>query len=221
MSGAAGLVHHLLDAPAWLVYLAVFAVVFAEAAVFLGFVVPGETAAVLGGAAANLGHVSLPVVLVLAVVAAVTGDAVGYAVGRRLGPAVLDHRLLARRRPALDRASDLLARRGGVAVLLGRWTAFFRAAMPALAGSARMPFRRFLLWDVLGGVLWASTVVVVGYLAGASAASAASALGHGTAVAAAVLVVAGLVTWRVTRRRRSRRAATAQGAHPAPVGRVG
>lgn len=217
MSGLAGLVDQLLLAPAWLVYLGVFGVVFAEDAVFVGFVVPGETAALLGGAAASLGHVSLPVVLVLAGVAAVTGDTVGYAVGRRLGPAVLDHRLLARRRPALDRATDLLARRGGVAVLLGRWTAFFRAAMPALAGSARMPFRRFLLWNVLGGVLWASTVVVVGYLAGASYSSAASALGHGTAVAAAVLVVAGLVTWRVARRRRAPRAASTTPETPEPA----
>lgn len=201
MSTLTGLVDHLLAAPAWLVYLGVFGIVFAEDAVFLGFLLPGETAALLGGVAANLGHVSLPAVLAVAGTAAVLGDTVGYAVGRRLGPAVLDHRLLVRRRAALDRAADLLARRGGVAVLLGRWTAFFRAVTPALAGSARMPYPRFLLWNALGGILWATTVVLIGYLAGASYATAASALGHGTAVAAALLLLAGLVTWRVAHRR--------------------
>ncbi|WP_298803554.1 DedA family protein [uncultured Pseudokineococcus sp.] len=199
-----GLVDHLLQAPAWVVYLAASGVVFVEAAVFLGFVVPGETAAVLAGAAAALGHVSLPVVLVVVALGATTGDAVGYAVGRRLGPAVLDHRWLARRRAALDRAADLLARRGGPAVLLGRWTAFLRAVTPALAGSARMPFRRFLLWDVIGGLLWTGVVVTVGYLAGTSYASAASRLGEGTAAAAVLVLVAAVVAWRVVRHRRSR-----------------
>lgn len=219
MSTLTGLVDHLVSAPAWLVYLVVFGVVFAEDAVLLGFVIPGETAALLGGVAASYGHVSLPVVLAVTIAAALAGDALGYAVGRRLGPAVLDHRFLARRRAPLDRAVDLLARRGGMAVLLGRWTAFFRAVMPALAGSARMPYRRFLLWNAFGGTLWAATVVVAGYVAGASYASAASTLGHGTAVAAAI-PLAGLVTWQVVRRRRAaaRRAAPAHDEPPAGHG---
>ncbi|WP_324603522.1 VTT domain-containing protein, partial [Phycicoccus elongatus] len=71
------------------------------------------------------------------------------------------------------------------AVFLGRWTAFFRAVMPARAGVSRMPYRRFLIWNAAGGIVWGVVVVVVGYLAGLSYDRAAAWLGGGaTAVVA-------------------------------------
>lgn len=66
------------------------------------------------------------------------------------------------------RGPGLLARRGGSAVFLGRWVAFFRAVMPALAGTARMPYARFLVFNAAGGITWGAAVVLVGYAAGAS-----------------------------------------------------
>ncbi len=86
-------------------------------------------------------------VLVTVIAAAIAGDSVGYEVGRRFGPRILRSRVLDKRRERLDEARHFLARRGGSAVFLARWVAFFRAVMPALAGTARMPYARFLVFN--------------------------------------------------------------------------
>jgi membrane-associated protein len=174
--------------------------VFAEDAVFVGFVVPGETAAVLAGVGAGLGHVALPLSLVVVVAAAIIGDSVGYEVGRRFfGPRVLTHRFLARHASRIERAQGFLRRRGGIAVFLGRFTAFFRAMMPALAGAARMPYRRFLAWNAVGGLVWGTLFVLVGYAAGASYHRVEKQVGRGVAIALVVVVVLALLTWRLRR----------------------
>lgn len=194
----------VLSEPAWLVYLAVAAVVFAEDALFVGFVVPGETLAILGGVTASLGHTSLPVVLVIVIVAAIVGDSVGYEVGRVWGARILDHRAFNARRRQVDAARGLLRRRGGVAVFLGRWTAFFRAVMPALAGASRMPYRTFLPWNAVGGIAWGTACVTGGYVAGTSYKQIETWLGTGAAVAVAGVVVVALIVWRVRVHRRER-----------------
>jgi membrane-associated protein len=181
--------------------------------------VPGETVAILGGVAASLGHVPLWAVLTVVIVAAIVGDSVGFEVGRRLGPWLMATRLLVRHADRLDDARALLARRGGSAVLLGRWVAFFRAVMPALAGSSDMRYRTFLTYNALGGILWGSVVVVGGYLAGASYQAVADALGTGSAVLVGVVAVAGVVVWRLRRRRSGPRGeSTTSDAVPADAG---
>lgn len=191
----------VLGAPGWLVILVVTAVVFAEDALFVGFVIPGETAAVLGGVAAQRGHVSLAAVIVAVVLAAIVGDSVGYEVGKHLGPRILQLKMLRKHGRRLDDAREFLARRGGAAVLLGRWVAFFRAVMPALAGASRMRYPTFLAWNATGGVIWGTAVVVAGYLAGASYAQVEKSIGRGGAVVAAVVVVVALIVWQVRRHR--------------------
>lgn len=195
--------------PVWATYAVVIALVFGEAAVFVGVVFPGETALLLAGALASAGRLSLPVLAVLAVVAAVVGDSVGYEVGRRFGPALRHSRagqLVGDRRWA--RAEAAMARRGGWAVLAGRWVGVLRALMPAIAGSTRMPYRRFLLFNAVGGTLWAAVVVVAGYLAGASWHRVETYLGSagGAAAALAVVAFAAFWTWRWWARRRADRA---------------
>jgi membrane protein DedA with SNARE-associated domain len=152
--------------------------------------------------AASRSHVSLSAVLTVVVVAAIVGDTVGYEVGRQIGPRILASGLIAKRRRRLDAAQAYLARRGGVAVFLGRWTAFFRAVMPALAGSARMPYLRFLAYNASGGIAWGVTVVLAGYFAGESFGKVESVMGRVAAVVLAVLVLAGLAVWELSRRRR-------------------
>jgi len=177
--------------------------VFAEDAIFVGFVIPGETAAVLAGVGAGLGHVPLPLSLVVVVVAAIVGDSVGYEVGRRFfGPRVLTSRLLGRHRVRIERAQAFLRRRGGIAVFLGRFTAFFRAMMPALAGASQMPYRKFLAWNAVGGLVWGTIFVVVGYAAGASYHQVEKQVGRGLAIGLVVVVVGLIVVWRVRSERR-------------------
>ena len=196
-----GLVDRLLGLPSWLVLVVTGLVVFAEDALFVGFVLPGETVALLAGAAAKLGHVSLAGVLLVVVVAAIVGDTVGYEVGRHLGPRVLELGLLQKQRGRLDDARDFLARRGGSAVFLGRWVAFFRAVMPALAGTARMPYRRFLVFNAAGGLAWGATVVLLGYAVGASYGRVEKVLGRDTAFLVLALVVLAVVVWHIRRSR--------------------
>ena len=199
-----GFLDHVLSSAPWVVLVVVGLLVFAEDAIFVGFVLPGETAAIIGGVAAHLGHVPLALVVAVVVVAAIAGDSVGYEVGRLVGPRLLASRRLDGRRERLDRAQDLLARRGGWAVLLGRWVAFFRAVMPALAGTVRMRYPTFLLFNAIGGALWGAVVVTAGYLAGASYAAVEKGLGRGAAIAVLVVVLVVLVVWQLRRRRAER-----------------
>jgi membrane-associated protein len=192
----------LLNVAPALAYVLIAALVFAEAALFVGFVLPGETAALLGGVLAASGRVSLAAVLAIVVISAIVGDTVGYEVGKHAGPRLLRSRPLRSHAARLDGARDTLRRRGGSAIFLGRFTAFLRAVMPALAGLSRMPYPRFLAWNAAGGIVWGIGVTLLGYFAGTSYQKVASALGRGSAVLLAVIVVGAVVFWFVRRRRR-------------------
>ncbi len=195
-------VQQILNAPSWLVFTIVGVVAFAEDALFVGFVLPGETVAILGGVAANRGHVPLLGVIVVVVLAAMIGDSVGYEVGRQLGTRILGMSFFDKRRDRLDQAEDFLARRGGSAVFLGRWVAFFRAVMPALAGTSKMPYSKFLAFNAAGGMIWGFAVVLLGYYAGASYAKIEQFVGRGGALVVLGLALIALVVWQVRRRRR-------------------
>lgn len=189
------------------VYAIIALLVFAEDALFVGFVLPGETAAVLGGVIASQGHVLLWLVMAVVVIAAVVGDSVGYEVGRHLGPRILDMRILAKRRKRLDDAQDFLRRRGGTAVFLGRFVAFFRAVMPALAGTSRMAYRTFLAFNAAGGLVWGVGFVLLGYLAGNSYATIEKTVGRSAALVVAALVIVGVILWRVRKHRAEQQSA--------------
>ncbi len=205
MSGVLeSIVRWLLDQPALVVYAVVAALVFAEDALFVGFLIPGETAAVIGGVEASRGRVSLTAMIVVVVAAAILGDSVGYEVGKHAGARILRRKVWDRHRERLDAARSFLARRGGLAVLLGRLTAFFRAVMPALAGVSQMPYRTFLLFNVMGGLLWGVGFVLLGFAAGDSYQRLEKSASRWALVAVAVVAVLGIVLVGLRRRRRSR-----------------
>jgi membrane-associated protein len=191
----------LLGVPPPLAYVLIGGLVFAEAALFVGFVLPGETAVLFGGVLASTGHLNLVLLMALVVAAAVVGDSVGFEVGRRFGPKLLDVRPLRKHRGRLESAQGFLRRRGGWAVVLGRWTAFLRAVMPSLAGASRMHYPTFLTFNASGGLIWGVTVVLLGYFAGASYQKAASLLGQTSAVILGLLAVGGFVAWHQHRKR--------------------
>lgn len=217
------LLSNLTNAHGVLVYLAIGAVVFLEAALFVGMVFPGETALLLGGVLAQRGHVSLAGLLVLGTVAAVAGDSVGYVVGRRLGPAA--QRSRAGRWVGEVRwahAHRFVRRHGWWAVLLGRWVAVLRALVPAVVGMARMPYRRFLPANVTGGVTWVVTIVLIGDAVGngASRSRLLAGLTLGAAAIAAVAVVTAMIGERRRRRERTRNGHEDHRHAPARVGGV-
>lgn len=184
-------------------YALVGGLAFGEAALFVGFVLPGETAVLLGGVLANQHRVSLPVIAAVAVLAAIIGDSVGYEVGRHFGTRLLRTRIFAHRQQGLERGMTMLRNYGGRAVFLGRSTAFLRAVMPGLAGVARMPYGRFLLFNAAGGILWALGFTFLGYLVGASYHEAENVAGWaGEALLGLLIVVAVVLVIRHRRRER-------------------
>jgi membrane-associated protein len=188
-----------------LVLVVVFALPALEASTLLGIVVPGELALVLGGVLAHQGRVPLWATVTAGAAGAVVGDSVGYAVGRRVGG-----RLLARipRRLVqpgqVERATALLRRLGGRAVFVGRFIAALRALVPGLAGTAGMPYGSFLVWNLAGGVLWATGFVLVGFAAGPAWRTAERVAGRAGLVLLGVIVAGAAVAVLVRRRRSGR-----------------
>ncbi|WP_353952346.1 DedA family protein [Knoellia sp. S7-12] len=190
----------LLDQDPWIILTVAGVIVFCECALLIGMVMPGETVAVLAGAAAALGRTSLVAVLIVVVAAAVIGDNVGYAVGRRVGPRL--HRRVTNpgHRKRLSGAEARLRLRGGPAVFLGRWTPFVRSVMPSLAGISGMPYGKFLAWDLLGAGSWAIGSVLAGFAAGKSYEQVVTWFGTVGAALLGAVVVGALVTWLWRRR---------------------
>jgi membrane protein DedA with SNARE-associated domain len=197
--------HLLLGHGGVVAYLLIFAVVFAEDALFVGFVIPGETAAVLGGVLASRGSVSLGIMTFVVILAAVLGDTVGYLIGRALGPRILQIRPLRNHQHRLAAAQAFVRERGAPAVFLGRFVAFFRATVPGLAGMSHMHYRRFLVWNVAGGIVWGVGAVLIGWFAGNSFARVEQTAGLASAIIVGVIVVTAAVSWIIVRRRREAR----------------
>jgi membrane-associated protein len=195
----------------WL-YVVAGVLTFAETGT-LFFLVPGEIALLVAGAAAGAGNLNLIVMLIVANVAALAGDATGFAIGRRYGPN-LKRSWLGRKIGEGNwlRAEDLIRRRKGTIVLCGRWIGFLRAIMPATAGMTGMSYRSFFPWDLVGCITWATTCVVGGYLLGENWVRLAEALGKAGWVVAALIalaVVAHFVRGRIRERRAAARAEAA------------
>jgi membrane protein DedA with SNARE-associated domain len=185
-------------------YALIIAVVFAETAVLLGMVLPGETAAIVAGVLASQHQLNLGLVIPLVVVAAVAGDSTGYALGRYLGRWLLALKPLRKRRVEVDRATATLRRRGWVLVVVSRFIPFLRTVTPAAAGISRMRYLAFVPASLAGGVLWGVGCPALGYLAADSYRHVEEVVGPSGIVLLAVVLLSAWVV-RATRRRRGKR----------------
>ena len=161
------MLHSLARIPTAAILALVFAFPALEASTLIGVVVPGETAILLGGVLAYYGRVSLPAVMAAAAAGAIVGDSIGYWVGLRWGKRIVEGRagrLIGEDRWA--RARLHLERKGFLTIVVGRFPPVARTLVPVLAGSARMPYARFLAGNAVGGIVWAVASVLLGYLAG-------------------------------------------------------
>lgn len=187
----------------------VFLLTCAEASLFFGFVIPGEIVVVAAGVLASRETVLLPAVIAAAVCGAVTGDTIGFLIGRRYGAAVL-HRFFPRRWPPIGKWLD---RRGAPAVFFGRSTAFLRAVVPTAAGAAHMSPSRFLVWNIAGGIVWGTGFSLLGYFAGEGYEAAVRWAGRGSLAFASL--VAGLAAAFAAKRLLIRRLTAVPPAGPA------
>lgn len=163
----------------------------------VGFPVPGETALIAFGVLASQGHYSIAIVIAVAAVAAIVGDNLGFwLIGRRGGHALVARYAWIERRTrrGIVRARSLIDRYGGRAVFFGRFVSVLRETIAWVAGLAGMGWPKFLLWNALGGIVWATAIGLLAYYGGKALADAVSRYGlyaGAAAVAAAVLIFAG------------------------------
>jgi len=150
--------------------IGIILVVFAESGLFFGFFLPGDSLLVTAGVLAAKGgkpHLSLPVIIVGVVLAAIAGDQVGYLFGRKVGPALF-------RRPNsrffkqehVEKTRVFFADHGPKAVVLARFVPFVRTFTPIVAGVGRMHYPTFMAYNVVGGALWGTGITTLGYVLG-------------------------------------------------------
>ena len=147
-------------------YVLVGVCAFLETGAFVGLVVPGETALLVGGVIAGQGRISILAVIAIAWAAAVAGDAASFFLGRRLGRQFLVRHgsKVKITEERLQQVEAFFDRHGGPTILIGRFVSIVRAIAPFIAGSSKMSYARFLPYDVIGAGLWATALLLLGYV---------------------------------------------------------
>jgi len=149
--------------------IGIMVILFAECGLLVGFFLPGDSLLFTAGLLVASGVLTAPLWVLLAALplAAIAGNLVGYWIGRRVGPAVFnrpDSRLF--KAQHVDRAQAFFDRNGNRTILLARFVPIVRTFATVMAGVSRMDVRRYVVWSVLGGVLWAAGVTLLGYFLG-------------------------------------------------------
>ena len=139
-------------------------IVFVETGLFVGFFLPGDSLLVTAGVFAATGHLDLAWLLALVPLCAIAGDQLGYWIGRRAGAALYrrDDSFFFRRKH-LQRAHEFYEKHGVKTIILARFVPIVRTFAPPVAGAAKMNYRRFFLFDIMGGILWVWSMHLVGY----------------------------------------------------------
>jgi membrane-associated protein len=153
----------------WGGYVALTAIVFTETGLLVGFFLPGDSLLITAGLVAAAGGLDIWLLNGLLMAAAIMGDSVGYAIGYRAGPRIFtreDSRWF--NRMHLVRTREFYERHGGKTIVLARFIPIIRTFAPVVAGVGRMEYRRFLAYNVLGGIGWVASLTWAGYLLGRS-----------------------------------------------------
>ncbi|MDQ2979834.1 MAG: VTT domain-containing protein [Acidobacteriota bacterium] len=164
------LFHHLTDVET-LVRVggltAMTIIVFAETGLMIGFFLPGDSLLVTAGVFAARGNLNIWALNGLLIAAAILGDTVGYWIGRRAGTALFTRPKSLLFNPRhLKRAHDFYEKHGGKTIILARFMPIVRTFAPVVAGMAQMNYRRFVSFNVVGGVLWVVSMTLIGYFLG-------------------------------------------------------
>lgn len=151
-------------------YLIIFLAAFLESSAFLWLFVPGETVVIIAGLLASRGYLEIGDCITVISLGAVLGDTVGYSLGRIFGRGYFERhgRLLFIKAKHLEKADGYFHRHGGKTIFFGRFIGFLRAMAPFAAGVSKMPYGRFLIFNISGGILWAITFTLLGYFFGFS-----------------------------------------------------
>jgi membrane-associated protein len=147
--------------------LLVCVIVFIETGFFVGFFLPGDSLLVTAGVFAGAGHMKLAELLTLVTLCSIAGDQLGYLIGRQAGANLYrrdDSRFFKKRH--LESAHEFYEKFGGKTIIIARFVPIIRTFCPPVAGAAKMSYRRYLAYDILGGFLWVWSMILVGYTLG-------------------------------------------------------
>jgi membrane-associated protein len=161
--------HSLDSLIRWGGYGVLFAIVFAETGLLVGFFLPGDSLLVTAGLVAASGALNIWELNAFLIVAAVLGDSVGYTIGRRLGPRIFTREKSLLFNPAhVERTRRFYARHGAKTIVIARFVPIVRTFAPTVAGVGQMEYRRFVFYNVAGGIGWVLSMTWAGYLLGQS-----------------------------------------------------
>lgn len=145
-------------------FVALNLIIFTETGLLIGFFLPGDSLLVTVGLVAYGAGWSLPLLIGTLCLSAIIGDSVGYAIGRRLGPSLYDRPdSFLFRKSHLLAAQDFYSRHGGKTIVLARFMPLVRTFAPVVAGAARMDYRRFVFFNIFGGIAWVASMILIGY----------------------------------------------------------
>ena len=148
-------------------YLGLFAIVFAESGLFFGFFLPGDSLLFTAGFLASQGYFNIAILTVIVFVGAIVGCSFGYAFGRRVGPALFKREdSLLFHKDHLARAQIFYERHGGKALIMSRFMPVLRTFAPILAGVGRMRYRTFIFYNMIGALIWAAGLPLLGFYLG-------------------------------------------------------
>ena len=144
-----------------------FIIVFAETGLLVGFFLPGDSLLVTAGLFAARGDLNVVSLIAWLMLAAVVGDATGYYIGRRAGRALYSRpNSFFFRRQHLIKTHEFYERHGGKTIILARFMPIIRTFAPVVAGAAEMTYHRFATFNIVGGILWVNSMVLIGYYLG-------------------------------------------------------
>ena len=163
------LLHHPEQIIAWGGYVILFCIIFAETGLLVGFFLPGDSLLFVAGAytAANPTHLNIALLLILLSIAAITGDATGYFIGRKLGRKLYDRpdsRFF--KKEHLRRTHDFYEKHGPKTIVLARFIPIVRTFAPTVAGVGEMTYPKFALYNIFGGIGWICLMLLLGYFLG-------------------------------------------------------
>jgi membrane-associated protein len=161
------LIDTLLDWLGVYVYFGLFFIIFAETGLAIGFFLPGDSLLVVAGLFAAAGKLNLWIMLVSLFVAAVVGDAVGYYSGRKMGKAIFSRPKSRLFNPKhLEKAHAFYEKYGGKTIIIARFVPIVRTFAPIVAGAAEMSYKKFLAYNIFGGLFWVTSMLFAGYFLG-------------------------------------------------------
>jgi membrane-associated protein len=186
-------------------YLALAIIVFAETGLMVGFFLPGDSLLVTAGLFAAKGDLNIFYVIALLSVCAITGDATGYYIGWKLGPALFrkEDSLLFKKKHLIA-THEFYEKHGGKTIIIARFVPIIRTFAPVVAGMASMSYRRFALFNIIGGISWVVSMTMIGYMLVTIFPATERHIEKVIVIVIFLSILPGIIEWSRVRRRSSR-----------------